>query len=270
MGRIEYKTPEQVAKMRRAGIVVAEALAAARAALAPGVTTAELDAVAAESIAAAGARSNFLGYHGFPATLCISVNEEIVHGIPGPRVIEPGDIVSVDCGAIVDGWHADSAFSVVVPPAEPADLALVAACEGALWAGIAALARSERLGEVGSAIEASVSRAGEYSIVREYVGHGIGTALHQDPEVRHYRSLERGPKVVPGLCVAIEPMITLGGRGADVLDDGWTVVTTDGSRASHWEHTVAVLEGGVCVLTEPDGGASRLAPFGVRPVDLAA
>ena len=253
--------------MRRAGLVVAEALGAARAALAPGVTTAELDAVAAESIAAAGAQSNFLGYHGYPATLCISVNDEIVHGIPGPRVIEPGDVVSVDCGAIVDGWHADSAFSVVVPPAGPEDQALVSACEEALWAGIAGLARAERLGEVGSSIEASVSRAGGYSIVREYVGHGIGSALHQDPEVRHYRSRERGPKVTPGLCVAIEPMLTRGGRRADVLDDGWTVVTTDGSRAAHWEHSVAVLNGGVCVLTEPDGGLDRLASFGIRPIE---
>ena len=254
--------------MRRAGLVVADALAAARAAIVPGVTTAEIDAVAAGVIAAAGARSNFLGYHGYPATLCISVNDQIVHGIPGARVIEPGDIVSVDGGAAVDGWHGDSAFSVVVPPVDQADQALVAACEDALWAGIAALAGAKRLGEVSAAIEDSVTGAGSYSIVREYVGHGIGSAMHQDPEVRNYRSRERGARVVPGLCVAIEPMITLGGRDADVLDDGWTVVTVDGSRAAHWEHTVAVLEGGVCVLTERDGGAAKLAPWGVTPVSL--
>jgi methionyl aminopeptidase len=266
--RIEYKTLEQVRVMRRAGLVVADALAAAREATRPGVTTAEIDKAGAAAIAVAGATSNFLGYHGYPASLCISVNEEVVHGIPGERVVRAGDVVSVDGGAIVDGWHGDSAFSMVVPPVRPEDHALVTVCEDALWAGIAALARATHLGEVGAAVEDAVLAAGSYGIVREYVGHGIGSAMHQPPEVRNFRSRERGPRVVPGLCVAIEPMITLGEQHTDLLDDGWTVVTVDGSRAAHWEHTVAVLEDGVLVLTEPDGGAARLAEHGLRPAAL--
>ena len=266
--RIEYKTPDQVRTMRRAGLVVAAALAAAREAIRPGITTRELDAIAAAVIADSGATSNFLGYHGYPATLCISVNEEIVHGIPGDRVIKAGDVVSVDGGAVVDGWHGDAAFSVVVPPVDEAEQALVTACEDALWAGIAALAGAERLGEVGAAIEDAVRTAGDFGIVREYVGHGIGTAMHQAPEVLNYRARDRGPRVRPGLCVAIEPMITRGGRQTNVLDDGWTVVSADASRAAHFEHTVAVLDGGVWVLTAPDGGAAKLDARGVRVAPL--
>jgi methionyl aminopeptidase len=266
--RIEYKSRVEIATMRQAGLVVADALAAVRAMIRPGVSTRALDRVGAEVIAEAGATSNFLGYHGYPATLCISVNDEIVHGIPGGRIIQPGDVVSVDGGAIFDGWHGDSAFSVVVPPVGAADAALVAACEDALWAGIAALAGAERLGEVGAAIEDAVVNAGPYAIVREYVGHGIGSAMHQAPEVRNFRSKERGPRVVPGLCVAIEPMITLGDRHTKVQEDDWTVVTADGSRAAHWEHTVAVLEDGILVLTAPDGGAAKLAERGVRVARL--
>src|SRR5690606_26877281 len=175
-GRIEIKTREQVTTMRRAGLVVAEAHEAVRAAARPGVTTAELDAVAAEVIAAAGAKPSFLGYHGYPATLCISVNDEIVHGIPGDRVLEPGDVVSVDCGAIVDGWHGDAAFTVVLPEADPEDVALSEATENAMWAGIAALATGERLGCVGEAVEDVVDAANaSFGVVQEYVGHGIGT-----------------------------------------------------------------------------------------------
>jgi methionyl aminopeptidase len=266
--RIEYKTPEQVAVMRRAGLVVAETLAAARDAVRPGVSTRDVDRVGADVVAAAGATSSFLGYHGYPATLCISVNDEVVHGIPGDRVIQAGDVVSIDAGAIVDGWHGDAAFSMVVPPAEPPDEALVQACEDALWAGIAALARADRLGEVGGAIEDAVVAAGRFAVVREYVGHGIGSAMHQPPEVRNFRTRERGPRVVPGLCVAIEPMITRGERHTEVLGDGWTVVTADGSRAAHCEHTVAVLQDGILVLTSPDGGAARLAEHGVRIASL--
>lgn len=267
-GRIEYKTADQVRVMRRAGLVVADALAAVRAAIRPGITTADLDAVAVDVIRAAGATSNFLGYHGYPATLCVSVNDEVVHGIPGRRVLEPGDVVSIDCGAVVDGWHGDAAFSTVIPPVDGADQALVDACEQALWAGIAALARAERLGDVGAAIEDAVRSAGPYGIVREYVGHGIGSAMHQAPDVLNVRTRDRGAHVRPGLCVAIEPMITLGGRGTAVLDDGWTVVTTDRSRAAHAEHTVAVLETGIWVLTSPDGGAAELAARGVAVEQL--
>jgi len=262
--KIEYKTAAQVAGMRRAGIVVADAHAAVRAALRPGATTADLDAVAARVIAEAGATPSFLGYHGYPAVLCVSVNEEIVHGIPGDRVLEPGDVVSVDCGAIVDGWHGDAAFTMVLPDADPADVALSEATEAALWAGIAALATGERLGGVGEAVEDVVEASGvRYGIVQEYVGHGIGSAMHQPPEVLNYRTREKGARLRAGLCVAVEPMLTRGKRHTLVLEDDWTVVTQDGSRAAHWEHTVAIGPEGVWVLTAHDGGAARLAELGV-------
>ena len=262
--KIEYKTAEQVQVMRRAGLVVAAAHAAVRDAVQAGVTTADLDAVAAEVIREAGATPSFLGYHGYPATLCVSVNDEIVHGIPGPRVLEPGDVVSVDCGAIVDGWHGDAAFTIVLPEADPADVALSDATEQAMWAGIAALAKGERVGEVGDAVEDVVAASGTpYGIVQEYVGHGIGSAMHQPPEVLNYRTRERGPRLRAGLCVAVEPMLTRGSRATQVLEDDWTVVTEDGSRAAHWEHTVAIGPDGIWVLTAPDGGAARLAELGV-------
>ncbi|MCC2335952.1 type I methionyl aminopeptidase [Cellulomonas wangsupingiae] len=268
--RIEYKTPEQVAVMRRAGLVVADALDAVRAVLAPGVTTAELDAVAEEVIASAGATPSFLGYHGYPASLCVSVNDEIVHGIPGSRVLQPGDVVSVDCGAVVDGWHGDSAFTAVLDPADPADVALAATTENALWAGIAALATGERLGAVGEAVEdvveAAAARTGTapLGIVEDYVGHGIGTAMHQPPDVPNFRTRDRGTRLRPGLCVAVEPMLVRGSQVNHVLADDWTVVTDDGSRAAHWEHTVALLDGGIVVLTARDGGAERLRALGVE------
>jgi methionyl aminopeptidase len=262
--RIEIKTPEQVAAMRRAGLVVADALAAVRTALAPGATTADLDAVAARVIADAGALPSFLGYEGYPATICVSLNDEVVHGIPGARALEAGDVVSVDCGAIVDGWHGDAAFTAVVGPdeaADPGDLALVAATEHAMWAGIAALAGAARTSAVGDAVDDDV--ADRYGIVEEYVGHGIGTAMHQPPDVPNYRCRDRGAKVRPGLVVAVEPMLAAGGPETRELADGWTVVTADGSRAAHWENTVAITAGGLWVLTAPDGGAAGLAPFGV-------
>ncbi len=274
--RIEYKTPEQVLRMRRAGLVVADALAAVREQVRPGMTTADLDAVAAEVIAAAGATPSFLGYHGFPATLCVSVNDEVVHGIPGPRVLAPGDVVSVDCGAIVDGWHGDSAMTVVLDPADPLDVALSETTEAAMWAGIAALATAERLGAVGEAVEGVVDAAQaaganggvRYGVIQEYVGHGIGSAMHQPPEVLNYRTRDRGARLRPGMCLAVEPMLVRGQRATRTLDDDWTVVTADGSRASHWEHTVAVLPEGVVVLTAHDGGAARLGTLGVEVVPL--
>jgi methionyl aminopeptidase len=273
--RIELKTPDQVRVMRRAGLVVADALAAVREQARPGMTTADLDAVAAAVIAAAGATPSFLGYDGYPATVCVSVNDEVVHGIPGPRVLEPGDIVSVDCGAIVDGWHGDSALTIVLPDADPADVALSEATERAMWAGIAALASADRLGAVGDAVEdvvdasdSGLNGGARYGVVEEYVGHGIGTAMHQPPDVLNYRTRARGARVRPGLCVAVEPMLTRGTHATQVLDDDWTVVTDDGSRAAHWEHTVAVLESGIWVLTERDGGAARLRELGVTVAPL--
>lgn len=265
---IEYKTPDQIRRMRAAGLVVADIHDAVRAAIAPGVTTADLDAVAAEVIERAGATSNFLGYHGFPGRLCVSVNSEVVHGIPGDRVIRAGDVVSVDAGAVVEGWHGDAAFTVVVPAeqgADPADEALVAVTEAAMWAGIAALATGRRLGDVGAAVQ---DAAHDYGIVREYTGHGIGTAMHQEPDVHNFARRQRGPVLRPGLCVAVEPMLTRGGEATVVLDDDWTVVTADGSRAAHFEHTVAVHAGGIWVLTARDGGAAGLAEHGVEVAGL--
>lgn len=272
--RIEIKTGEQVARMRRAGLVVAAMHDAVRAAARPGVTTAELDAIAARVVAEHGATPSFLGYHGYPAVLCVSVNDEVVHGIPGPRVLEPGDVVSVDAGAIVDGWHGDAAFTVVLDPADPADVALSATTERAMWAGIAALATGERLDAVGDAVERVVEEAEvrtgvAYGIVRDYVGHGIGSAMHQPPDVLNYRTRERGPRLRPGMCLAIEPMIVRGEQDTRTLDDDWTVVTEDGERAAHWEHTVAIGPEGIWVLTAPDGGLAGLAEFGVTPVEWA-
>ena len=276
--RIEYKTPDQVRVMRRAGLVVADALAAVRAELRPGLTTADLDAVAADVIRGAGATPSFLGYHGFPATLCVSVNDEIVHGIPGARVLQPGDVVSVDCGAIVDGWHGDAATTVVLDDGDPLDLELSRATEAAMWAGIASLAKAERLGAVGEAVDDVVDAAQaaganggvRYGVVQEYVGHGIGSAMHQPPEVLNYRTRDRGARLKPGMCLAVEPMLVRGQHGTRVLEDEWTVVTSDGSRAAHWEHSVAVLDDGIVVLTAHDGGAAQLAALGVDVVTLDA
>ncbi|MBD3778801.1 MAG: type I methionyl aminopeptidase [Micrococcales bacterium] len=272
--RIELKTPEQVLLMRRAGLVVADALAAARAAARPGVTTADLDAAAEAVIADAGAEPSFLGYYDYPATICVSVNDEVVHGIPSGRVLEPGDVVSIDCGAIVEGWHGDSALTLVLPEADPADAELAAVTERAMWDGIAALASgdpvADRLGVVGDAVERCLeATGGTFGIVQDYVGHGIGSAMHQPPDVPNYRTRDRGPRLRPGMCLAIEPMVTRGGSGTEVLEDDWTVVTVDGSRAAHWEHTVALLDGGIWVLTAVDGGAAELAARGVTVAPLA-
>ncbi|MGV8965667.1 MAG: type I methionyl aminopeptidase [Cellulomonas sp.] len=275
--KIEYKTPDQVLLMRRAGLVVADALAAVRAQARAGQTTSDLDAIAAEVIRSAGATPSFLGYDGFPATLCVSVNDEIVHGIPGPRVLAPGDVVSVDCGAIVEGWHGDSAMTLVLPDADQLDVELMATTEDAMWAGIAALATGARLGGVGEDVEDVVDAAAaaganggvRYGVIEEFVGHGIGTAMHQPPDVLNYRTRDRGPKLRPGMCLAVEPMLVRGDRTTQTLEDDWTVVSDDGSRAAHWEHSVALLETGVWVLTAHDGGAERLAALGVRVTPLA-
>ncbi|QAY70105.1 type I methionyl aminopeptidase [Xylanimonas protaetiae] len=279
--RVELKTLEQVRVMRRAGLVVADVLAAVRASARPGMTTADLDVVARQVIDRAGATSNFLGYHGFPATICTSVDDEVIHGIPGPRVLQAGDVVSVDAGAVVDGWHGDSATTFVLgadgalppgsPDADPADDALVRATEAAMWAGIAALAARGRLNDVGRAVETAVEVASAATgvalgIVEEYVGHGIGTAMHQPPDVVNYAERGRGMPLKTGMCLAIEPMVTRGSGATRELEDGWTVVTTDGSRSAHWEHSVAILEDGITVLTAPDAGAERLKELGVDVV----
>jgi methionyl aminopeptidase len=255
---IQIKTEAEIAVMRAAGLVVARTLEAVRAAVAPGVTTAELDAIAEETIRKAGAVPSFKGYHGFPATICASVNEEIVHGIPGPKILREGDIVSIDCGAIVDGYHGDAAVTVAVGSATDELLELMRVCEDAMWQGLAAAQVGGRLSDIGHAIETSISSRGSYGIVREYTGHGIGTEMHQEPNVPNFGRPGRGPRLQKGLALAVEPMVNLGGRHTRLLDDGWTVVTADGKRAAHFEHTVALTDDGPWVLTALDGGASRL------------
>jgi methionyl aminopeptidase len=269
--RIQYKTAEQIRLMRRAGLVVADALDAVQKSLRAGVTTRELDAVAQDVIRSAGATPSFLGFQGYPATLCISVNEEIVHGIPGGRQIVAGDIVSVDCGAILSGWHGDAAFTAIVlpeqGPVDEQDAELVEVTRQALWAGVAATVEGERLNAVGAAVENHVGD--RFGIVEGYGGHGIGTEMHQDPHVLNYRTRDRGPRMKAGLCLAIEPMLTAGDPCTRVLADDWTVVTKDGSRAAHWEHTIALTAGGPWVLTARDGGVAELAAVGVRVNPLA-
>jgi methionyl aminopeptidase len=255
---IQIKTPEQVSLMRRAGLVVADALAVVRAAVAPGVTTDELDALAYDSITAAGATPSFLGYHGYPKTLCTSVNEEVVHGIPrADKVLRAGDIISIDCGAILDGWHGDSAITVPVGDVDPELTELMRVCEESMWAAFAGVRLGMRMRDIGALVERSVGDSG-FGIVDHYGGHGIGTEMHQDPHVLNHGKPGKGPRLVPGLALAIEPMITMGSPRTTELDDGWTVVTRDASRAAHVEHTMALLEDGVWVTTAVDGGRARL------------
>lgn len=269
--RIEYKHPAELARMDAAGTVLCEALDAAVAAAAPGVTTKELDEVFAAVLARHGATSNFLGYYDFPATICSSVNEEVVHGIPGKRVLEPGDVLKIDGGAVVEGWHADSARTVLLGPVDPEDQRLSDVTEQALWVGIAALAKARHIGEIGDAIDDFVTAqpGAPLGILEDYVGHGIGSAMHMKPDVLNYRSGHRGARVKPGMALAIEPMLVRGGIETATLEDEWTVVTTDGSRASQWEHTVLVHQRGIWVSTAPDGGAEKLAAHGVTPAPLA-
>src|SRR3954468_18837949 len=261
---IQLKTPEQIELMRGAGLVVAAALDAMREAVAPGVSTADLDAVAEKVIRDAGAIPSFKGYHGFPASICASVNEQVVHGIPSAeQILIEGDLISLDCGAILEGWHGDSAITVGVGETDPALLKLAEGAEDAMWAGSAAAARGAangrgRLTDISFNVEKVVRKSGRYGIVDGYGGHGIGTEMHQDPHVLNHGKPGKGPRLVPGLCLAIEPMITMGSPRTVELSDGWTVVTQDGSVAAHVEHTVALFADGAWVLTAPDGGRERL------------
>ena len=262
--RIEVKTSEELLLMRRAGLVVARALREMAAATAPGVTTADLDALARDVLREEGATSSFLGYHGFPAVLCASVNDEVVHGIPGPRVLAEGDLVSLDFGAIVEGWHGDAAVTVPVGEVAPEHLELSAVTEDALWAGLARAVVGGRLSDIGNAVETTVRARGSYGIVEEYVGHGIGSAMHMEPNVPNYGPPGKGPRLEAGMALAVEPQVVLGPRHVRVLDDDWTVVTARGAIAAHWEHTVAITPEGPWVLTAEDGGAVRL---GLPPRD---
>lgn len=269
-----YKKPEELRKMIAPGLLTAAALDAVREAIAPGVTTLELDAIAERVIRAGGGIPNFALEPGYHHTICASVNSAVVHGIPTDRPLEPGDLVSIDCGAEVDGWNGDSAFSVVVSGGAPSESQarrerLVDVTEQSLWAGIAALSRASHVNEIGAAVEDAIDGGAEdgypYGIIEDFTGHGIGRSMHEEPPVFNYRIRGRGARVKPGLVIAIEPMVTLGSIDTHVLADDWTMVTNDGSDAAHWEHSIAVHDGGIWVLTAADGGAEKLAPFGVTP-----
>src|SRR5580658_5061415 len=244
------RTPDEIAKMRRAGRVVAEMHEATRAAAKPGVTTADLDTVARDVLDRRGAKSNFLGYHGFPAVICTSPNQMIVHGIPGGYVLEEGDILSIDCGAIVEGYHGDAAFTMAVGAVSPEAARLIEVTERSLWAGIEQMTVGNRLHEVGRAVQKVAEGAG-YTVVREYVGHAIGTAMHEQPQVPNYWPGTPGPTLKSGMVFAVEPMVNAGGPETRVLDDQWSVVTADGRLSAHFEHTIAILDDGPEVFTAP-------------------
>jgi methionyl aminopeptidase len=244
------RNAEELAKMRRAGRVVAEMHDATRAAVRPGVTTAELDRAARDVLERRNATSNFLGYHGYPAVICTSPNDMIVHGIPGDYVLEEGDIISIDCGAIVEGYHGDAAFTMGVGTVSAAAQRLMDVTERSLWAGIDQLEAGTRLHEVGRAVQQVAERAG-YSVVREYVGHAIGTAMHEQPQVPNYWPGSPGPVLKTGMVFAIEPMVNAGSPETRLLEDNWSVVTADGALSAHFEHTIAVTENGPEVFTVP-------------------
>lgn len=249
MRKLPQRREQDIAAMRRAGRVVAQMHQAIREVAVPGVTTGHLDQVAREVLARNGATSNFLGYHGFPATICASVNDQVIHGIPGDRALVDGDLLSIDCGAIVDGWHGDAAFTMAIGQASDEANALIATAQRALAAGIAAMQVGRHVGDIGVAIHAAVSAAG-YGSPHDYCGHGIGRAMHEDPDVPNRGRRGRGPLLTAGSVLAIEPMLLAGGND-DVreLDDGWTVVTADGSLAAHVEHTVLITDSGPEILT---------------------
>jgi methionyl aminopeptidase len=263
---IELKSLDEIGLMREAGLVVARALAAMRDAVAPGVTTRDLDAIAREILADEGATSSFLNYGSppYPAVICSSVNANVVHGIPSDEaVLREGDLISIDFGAIVEGWHGDAAITVPVGSVSSAAVALSEACRKSLWDGMVAARAGGRLSDISHAVETSVRESGSYGIVTGYGGHGIGSHMHMDPHVQNYGRPGRGPHLVAGMALAIEPMITLGAPETRELDDNWTIATVDGSLAAHWEHTVAILDDGPWVLTAPDGGRAELAERGV-------
>ena len=266
---LEIKTPDQIELMRAAGLVVAETLELVRASVRAGMTTAELDQVAETFIRDQGAVPSFVGVPGppgapdFPASLCLSVNDEVVHGIPGNRVLHDGDIVSVDCGAIVDGWHGDAAVTLAIGDIDPFTVDLLEVCEESLWRGMAAARLGGHVTDISHAIETYVRSRGDFGVLEDYVGHGIGSSMHMPPNVPNVGRPGRGPRLVRGLALAVEPMITSGTIDTAVLDDHWTVVTADGSLAAHLEHTFTLTAAGVWVLTALDGGQARLAELGV-------
>lgn len=255
---ITRKSRAEIDKMRRAGRVVAEVLALVESALKPGVATIELDRLAEAHIRSSGGVPSFKGYlggrrygrgpHAFPGSICVSIDDEVVHGIPDETVVCDGQLVSIDVGAIVDGWHGDGARTFLVGPARPEVLELVESTRLAMMAGIGAAVVGHRIGDISAAVE-DIALPHGYGVVRQFVGHGIGTDMHQEPQVPNFRSDWRGPELLPGICLAIEPMFTLGSGEAEILDDGWTVATVDGSLAAHFEHTIAVTDNGPEILT---------------------
>lgn len=266
---IEILSDDDLKKMRRAGLVVARALNEMTNAARVGMTTAEIDAIAVEVLANAGATSSFLGYEPmkgippYPGVTCVSVNEEVVHGIPSQRVLKDGDLLSIDFGAILQGVHGDAARSVGIGTLQSDIETLSEVTRDSLWAGIGAAHLGGRIGDISNAIERSITKAGTYGIIKGFTGHGIGHNMHQPPDVPNYGPKGRGALIERGLCLAIEPMVSLGGSRTDVLDDDWTIVTTDNSVAAHWENTITVTRYGIWVLTEEDGGEEALNRLGL-------
>ena len=266
---IQIKTLDQLKVMRRAGLLVGETLALLKDSIKVGMRTDALDAIAAANIKRGGGTSNFKGYHGFPAVICASVNEEVVHGIPNKRKLISGDVLSIDFGAIIQGWHGDAAISFGLGEIDPADQKLMDVCEQSLWQGIAAGKCGGKLTDISAAVEGYINSQGKYGILREYGGHGIGSAMHQEPHILNFGTAGNGPELVIGMALAIEPMITRGNERTKVLSDDWTVVSQDSSKGAHFEHTYTIApDGKVFVLTASDGGVSELAKLGVEISDL--
>jgi methionyl aminopeptidase len=262
---IEIKTPGQIEKMRVAGLLTGQTLELLRGCVRPGITTGELDAIAEDNIRSHNGIPSFKGYSRppFPASICASVNDQVVHGIPGDRVLAEGDVISIDCGAIVDGWHGDAAITVAVGsvPGEVSELMRVT--EGSMWAGFAAARLGGRVSDISHAVESHIRAAGSYGILEDFTGHGIGTAMHQPPNVPNYGRAGRGPRLERGLALAVEPMVTLGSKDTLLDDDDWTIVTADGSWAAHFEHTFTLMPDGAWILTALDGGEAMLSELGV-------
>jgi methionyl aminopeptidase len=267
---VEIKTPEQIGLMRVAGRLVGETLELLRSSVRAGITTGELDAIAEDNIRSHGGIPSFQGYGHppFPASICASVNDQVVHGIPGSRELADGDVISIDCGAIVDGWHGDAAITVAVGEVPSEVLELMRVTEESMWRGFAAARLGGRVTDISHAVESYVRSqphptGGHWGILEDYTGHGIGTAMHQPPNVPNYGRPGRGPKLVRGLALAVEPMVTLGSKHTDVLDDDWTIITADGSMSAHFEHTFTLTPNGAWILTAIDGGEQKLGELGV-------
>ena len=266
---IELKNLDQLKSMRKAGLVVADTLQLLKQSAQVGMTTLELNEIAVANLAKHGAKSSFLGYHGFPAVICASVNEEVVHGIPNKRKLISGDVLSIDFGAIIDDWHGDAAISFGLGEVDPADQKLMDVCEESMWRGIAAGKKGGKLTDISAAIESYINSQGKYGILREYGGHGIGSAMHQEPHILNFGPAGNGPELVPGMALALEPMITRGNERTKVLSDDWTVVSQDSSKGAHFEHTYTIApDGKAFVLTALDGGKEQLGRLGIEISDL--